>query len=215
MKTHKVTPGDCCSKLAEQYGFHEADAIYSHTSNAALKAKRDNPNLLCKNDKVIIPEKKKSSESCADSTKHCFKAQGIRTHLRFLVEDFEGNALSGKSYELEVGNDKSIGTTGSDGLIEHLIHAGHTKGNLLVWLDGTKTKSILWPLEIGYLEPHTENSGVQSRLNNLGYDCGKVDAVIGKKTKSAIHAFKKKNGLADDDVLDTATRDKIKEIYGL
>jgi peptidoglycan hydrolase-like protein with peptidoglycan-binding domain len=56
---------------------------------------------------------------------------------------------------------------------------------------------------------------VQARLNNLGYDCGKVDAVIGKKTKTAIHAFKKNNGLADDDVLDNATRDKLKNIYGL
>ncbi len=39
---------------------------------------------------------------------------------------------------------------------------------------------------------------VQKTLNDLGYDCGKVDGILGKKTKSAIKAFQKDNDLTVD-----------------
>ncbi len=48
---------------------------------------------------------------------------------------------------------------------------------------------------------------VQKRLNNLGYDCGKADGIIGKKTKAAIKAFEKDNDLKADGLLDKTTYD--------
>jgi len=214
MTTHKIKTGECFSSLAEKYGFHEADALYSHADNATLKAKRKNPNLLVTNDRVTIPDKTSKKESCADSAKHRFKAKGIHTHLRLLLEDFQGNALGTKAYALEIGNDKFEGKTKSDGLVDHLVLAASTDGTLTVWLGADKKKSIIWPLEIGFLEPHDTNKGVQARLNNLGYTCGKEDGIVGPNTKSAIKVFKKNNGLADDDTLDDTTRNKIKDVYG-
>ena len=41
----------------------------------------------------------------------------------------------------------------------------------------------------------------QEKLNSLGYDCGKADGVMGKKTKSAIKSFQKSKGLKQDGVL--------------
>ena len=38
---------------------------------------------------------------------------------------------------------------------------------------------------------------VQEALNNAGYECGKPDGAAGKKTKAAISAFQKDNGLAE------------------
>ncbi|MFZ5758216.1 MAG: peptidoglycan-binding protein [Thermodesulfobacteriota bacterium] len=214
MATHIIKKGECLSSLAERYGFHHPDVLHSHADNSALKAKRDNPNVLCPGDRVAIPDKTPKEESGADGQKHRFKAKGIRTHLRLLVEDVAGTALAGRPYTLEVGREEFTGTTGGDGLVEHLVTAAETRGRLTVWLDDAKTSSLVWPLEIGALEPHTETRGLQARLNNLGFTCGKADGIVGPKTKAAVRAFKQKNGLADNDTIDDATKNKIKEVYG-
>lgn len=42
---------------------------------------------------------------------------------------------------------------------------------------------------------------VQRELNDLGYDCGKVDGVAGKKTKKAVKAYQKDYGLSVDGII--------------
>lgn len=214
MPTHFIKEGECLSSVAGQYGFHDPDVIYSHADNAELKNKRSNPNLLCKGDKVVIPEKEERTEDGADARRHTFKAKHLRTDLRLLVEDFEGNSYSNKAYKLEVGAQSFEGKTSGDGLIEHKVPSGKKRGKLTLWLDNKKTSSMIWPLEIGSLEPHEETRGIQARLNNLGFTCGKVDGIIGPKTSAAIKAFKKKNGLADNDTIDDSTKNKLKDVYG-
>ena len=76
MKTHKVQKGDCMSSLAEEYGLHDPQLIYSHTDNAALKTKRTNPNVLYKGDVVKVPDKEPGKDGGGDSKKHRFKAKG-------------------------------------------------------------------------------------------------------------------------------------------
>jgi len=215
VKTVKVKQGECMSSYAKKYGFHDPDVIYSHADNSALKAARDNPHILKKGDVVKIPDKVKKEEICAAGATHVFKVKGLTTQFKIIVEDFEGTALGGKKYDLEIDNTTLDGMTGGDGLIEKDIDAVAKRGKLTVWLDDEKTKSITWPLAIGSLDPYEENTGVQSRLNNLGYACGKVDGKIGKKTKAAIKVFKTINGLDKDEVLDTATKDKLKEVFGI
>ena len=214
VKTVKVKQGDCMSSYAKKYGFHDPDVIYSHEDNATLKQVRDNLHLLKKGDKVKIPEKVKKQESCAAGASYSFKVKGLVTQFKLIVEDFEGNALSAKKYDLEIGRTTILGTTGGDGLVEQNIDAAEKRGKLTVWLDDEKTKSIVFPLSIGSLDPYKENAGVQSRLNNLGYTCGKVDGKIGDRTKAAIKAFKTNNGLDKDDVLDDTTKNKLKEVFG-
>ena len=214
MKTHRIDKGECFSSLAEKYGFHDPNEHYTHPDHAGLKAKRENLNLLCKGDAVKIPDKEKQEIAGAGGQRHKFKAKGIRTYLRLLVEDYEGNSLAGKEYKLEVGNEVFEGQTGGDGLVEHMVLASVTEGRLEVWLDDAAKSSMVWPLDIGDLEPHDQNRGVQARLNNLGFSCGAVDGIVGPDTKAAIKAFKKKNGLSDDDILDDATKNKLKTVYG-
>ena len=215
VKKIKVKQGECMSSYAKKYGFHDPDVIYSHADNSSFKAERKNPHILKKGDAVIIPEKIKKEENCAAGSTHVFKAKGLITQIKLIVEDFEGTPLAGKQYDLEVEDTSLEGTTGSDGLVEKKIDAAAKRGKITVWLDDKKKKSITWPLNIGSLEPSGENSGVQSRLNNLGYSCGKIDGKIGEKTNAAIKAFKIVNGLNKDEVLDAATKDKLKEVFGI
>lgn len=46
----------------------------------------------------------------------------------------------------------------------------------------------------------------QQKLNELGYNCGKADGIMGKKTKAAIKKFQKDKGLTVDGVLGTKTK---------
>ncbi len=215
MTKHKVKQGDCLSSLAKQYGFHDPSIIYSHAKNSALKTKRKNLHVLKKGDVVQLPDKENKKKSIADGEKHTFVAKGLITEFKLLIEDFDGTPLGGKKYLLNIQDILHEGTTTGAGLVENKIDASATKGKLTVWLDSEKTQSIMWPLNIGFLDPHEENSGVQARLNNLGYDCGEVDGDIGDKAKLAIKAFKTRNGLNKDDVVDDITKNKIKEVYGL
>jgi hypothetical protein len=214
MRTHTVKKGECLSSLAHKYGFDDPNIIYSHPQNAPLKQMRSNPNVLRVGDRVHIPDRQDSSEQVNDGSRHTFRAGGLRTHLRFVIEDFEGNALAGKEYELEVGMASFSGRTGAEGLVENLVPASEMRGRLTVWLDDSKTSFLVWNLELGTLEPHDEIRGMQARLNNLGFPCGKVDGLVGPKTRAAVQAFKKKNGIGDNDTIDDATQNKIRDVYG-
>ena len=46
-------------------------------------------------------------------------------------------------------------------------------------------------------------------LNALGYDCGSVDGIFGSKTKAAVLAFQKANGLGADGIVGPLTWGKL------
>jgi hypothetical protein len=50
---------------------------------------------------------------------------------------------------------------------------------------------------------------VQTALNDLGYNCGKVDGVIGKKTEEAIKQFQKDNNLTVDGKIGKEVKDTL------
>lgn len=50
------------------------------------------------------------------------------------------------------------------------------------------------------------NKKIQKRLNELGYNCGKVDGLIGPKTKKAIRQFQEDYGLEVDGIAGPITR---------
>ena len=50
---------------------------------------------------------------------------------------------------------------------------------------------------------------LQELLNALGYDCGSVDGIFGSKTKAAVLAFQKANGLGADGIVGPLTWGKL------
>ena len=50
---------------------------------------------------------------------------------------------------------------------------------------------------------------LQELLNALGYDCGSVDGIFGSKTKAAVLAFQKANGLGTDGIVGPLTWGKL------
>ena len=69
-------------------------------------------------------------------------------------------------------------------------------------------------LNLGALHPVATETGVQQRLQNLGFDCGKIDGVVGPRTRGAIRNFQGSVGLNIDGKLTPETRNKLKEEHG-
>jgi hypothetical protein len=57
-------------------------------------------------------------------------------------------------------------------------------------------------------------TGIQYRLNALGFGAGPVDGAMGPRTTKAISAFQRENGLRADGVPGPKTQSKLKEILG-
>lgn len=68
---------------------------------------------------------------------------------------------------------------------------------------GTKTPSELSP-QLTPAAPDLALQTTQRRLNELGYDAGTADGLFGDKTRAAIQAFQRDNGIAVDGVANAA-----------
>ena len=199
------------SSIAKKYGYGDWKSIYDHSRNAAFKQKRPNPNHIFPGDQVFIPDKTRKQSECATEKTNTFRWKSTPTFFRLVLQDDKGELLSGKKYQLKVGDRVFTGTTGDDGLVEHKIPADKEEGELTVWLDDNSQDGYKWPLKIGHLDPVEEITGVQARLENLGFECGSVDGVLGPATQDALRAFQAQMGLEPTGEIDEETRKKLSE----
>jgi len=69
---------------------------------------------------------------------------------------------------------------------------------------GTKTPSSELSPQLAPAAPDLALQTTQRRLNELGYDAGTADGLFGDKTRAAIQAFQRDNGIAVDGVANAA-----------
>jgi N-acetylmuramoyl-L-alanine amidase len=205
---HKVKQGDCISSIAEKYGLFW-EKVWNHSNNAELKDKRKDPNVLYPGDVVFVPDKEDKEESCSTEQRHRFRAKGVPALVRLVLVDDESEPRKDEPYILEIDGELYSGTTDNDGKIEHRIRPNAREGKLLFGAEGEEE----YLLQLGNLDPVEEISGVQERLQNLGFDCGKIDGHMGAKTESALRAFQKKYQLQVTGQPDEATRQKLKGLH--
>jgi hypothetical protein len=82
---YEIGPGDCINSVALRHGFFP-DTLWNHGSNAELKERRKDPNVLMTGDKLVIPDIKIKELDKATEKKHRFRRKGVpaKLHLRFL-----------------------------------------------------------------------------------------------------------------------------------
>jgi hypothetical protein len=203
---HVVQQGECVSSIAKHYGF-EWKRIWNLAENSNLRLKRKNPNILHPGDTLFVPEKQPRNEDRSTDAVHQFRLKGTPCKLRIRLLS-AGKPMANEPYKLIVGT-LLEGTTDGDGLLEQIIPEEATSGKLLVGKHLLELR-----LDIGHLDPITEVSGVQARLNNLGFHCGPVDGLLGPMTRSAIYTFQETYDLEMTGAPDQPTQDKLKERHG-
>ena len=203
---YEVKQGDCLSSVAAKYGFHW-EALWNHASNAKLKKKRKNPNVLYPGDIVNIPDKKPNAHSTATGKNHQFKVKDNRVEFKLRVLR-DGKLRAGEAFELDVDGRVISGTTDGDGWVIAKIPPTAREGELSL-ADGKEQ----YKLAFGHIDPIDILSGIQGRLKNMGFFLGEVDGKNSAALKNAIRRFQAKQGLDETGEADQATKDKIVEAY--
>jgi N-acetylmuramoyl-L-alanine amidase len=206
--SHVVREGECMSSLAAQKGLFVAQ-IFEHPANAQLSTVRGDPNILLPGDRITIPFGTKDVDKPTEQ-KNKFVLLGEPVFLRVQVMDRD-KPLGGKPFTLVVGGVTIQDTTQADGTIETRIPPDATTGILRV---GTGSELVQLTLKLGALSPVANAKGVQQRLQNLGFDCGPIDGIVGPKTRAAVRNFQTKFGLPPDGIIGPGTRQLLKDKHG-
>lgn len=212
---HTVEQGECLSSIAHNNGFSDWRIIYNHPQNADFRELRPNPNVIYPGDQLYVPDPEPKNESGGTEQDHIYQLTGEPTLLRIVLDDETGQPFSNHKYELTIGDRVYAGTTDGDGLLEHEILPTDSTGQLVIWrMQDEVSAGITWVLEIGGLDPVGTTTGVQARLDNLGYDSGPVDGIQGPITTAAVREFQEDYELTVDGIVGSQTRGKLKEVYG-
>lgn len=213
---YEIQQGDCLSSIAAQFGFHDWRTIYDDPANQEFRKKRPNPNVICPGDILVIPDiTNKIEPNCSTNQKHNFVRKSEKTWLRIKLRNGDGTNAVNCRYNLEVEGVPSVsGATDHNGMVIVKIPAKTTSGLLTVWFDDKSPTGRTWRLKIGHLDPVVTSTGIQARLNNLGYVCGSIDGVIGPLTRAAVRSFQEDNGLTVDGIPGPLTQQKLEKLHG-
>jgi len=205
--SYTVQQGDSLTSIAFGLGLNW-EAIWNHPNNAALKSSRQDPHVLCPGDVLYIPDMDPRLEDKSADASHKFVRKASLDRLRVrLMKDFQPR--SNVSYTLVVDGKTIDGTTDGDGMVDQPISPGAQEGKLL--LDGGKEE---YEFALGNIDPIDTISGLQGRLQNLGYFAGEVTGEMDDDTKDAVHSFQAACGLPETGEADDATMAKLKSEYG-
>jgi len=203
-----VQQGDCIATIAKGSG-HFWKTIWNDAANSGLRQARRDPWVLLPGDRVHVPELRIKHECGATEQRHRFRRKGEPHEFRIQLLD-DGQPRANEPYWLEI-----------DGVI---LASGNLdgEGKLLIRIPGSARRGTLrvgqvsdaYPLAFGGIDPISELTGVQQRLNNLGFPCGQEDGILGAGTRAALKRFQRKHKLSATGDPDQATRDKLKEAHG-
>lgn len=241
--TRVVRAGDCVASIAKETG-HFWETIWEDSGNEALREVRGNPNVLLPGDRVVVPPVRPKDEEGATEQRHRFVRRGepAMVILRILVwpepdeasDEEEGvNSPCGEHdgddpasepeqpgekvplgnapYELEVDGIVYPGTTDAEGVLRQAV-APNVRRAVARVRHGEHM--LEYDLRLGGVDPIDSITGLQQRLNNLAFDSGPVDGIVGPLTRGAIRRFQSHCGLDVTGRADDQTRRKLLDIHG-
>src|SRR5258705_1003243 len=207
-KEHIVEAGECFSSIAFGYGFFY-ETLWNHPANAKLKAKRKDPNTIYPGDIVVVPDKREKTEARSTGSMHRFRLKSVPAKLRLRIL-WNDKPRANEQYRLEVDGIVTTGMTDEGGNVVATIAPEARNGNLVL---GEGDKAIKYDLFLGHLDPVEEITGMQARLNNLGFYSGEPDGVVGPQTAEALGSFQASVGLPATGKVDAATLAKLRETH--
>jgi hypothetical protein len=206
---YEVQQGDCIASIADAHGLFW-QTIWNDPQNADLKRVRKNPNILFPGDRVHIPEKDLKWQSRPTEQKHQFVRLGVPEKLEIVVKSAD-EARANEKYRLVIDGKEFTGQTDGNGRLKQSIPPGSKMGVLTV---GEGAAEQAFEIKLGHMDPIDEISGLQGRLNNLGFDCGEENGELNDVTVAAMQAFQAKAGIPVTREPDQATRDALASEHG-
>jgi len=204
----RAKQGDCISSIAHENGLFW-ETVWNDPNNQELRNLRKDPNILLEGDQVFVPDLRRRVISRAVDQRHRFRVKSSPARLRLRVTANK-QPRANTRYTLIVDGQVFFGTTDADGRLQQFIPPNAKSAKLVLISDGVcQTQD----LNLGYMDPITEVSGVRLRLINLGYDCGSGDPAS-PEMRQALRDFQSDHGLPATGELNDATRSQIQQAHG-
>jgi hypothetical protein len=210
-KRHTVAQGDCISSIAVAHGMKPED-LWNAPENEALRQTRPHGHALAPRDVVVIPDLAEATfEGKALDRRHKFVRKGIPERLRLVLQDEDGKPRADLDYQLELPDESLIeGKTGADGVIEADLDPRVRRATLRV---GAPDFAEVHELQLGGVDPVTTPSGLQHRLQNLGYGC-ESSGELDDATRGALAEFQSDAGIEITGECCDRTKAALEERYG-
>ncbi len=206
----EVAQGESLPSIAVETG-HNWQTLWDHPENADLKQARQDPAVLYPGDRVFVPPIRLRQESGATEKRHRFRRLGGMVILRraFLRE---GQPRANEPYVGDIDGTLIDGVLDREGMFERRVRPNAQR--LHIRIGRTAEEQTEHEFELSGLDPIDTVSGLQARLNNLGYDAGPIDDVWGPQTRCALIEFQKDAGLPGTGELNDATRQALVSEHG-
>jgi N-acetylmuramoyl-L-alanine amidase len=182
---HTVRQGEYLSLIALDYGIAHWRDIYDHPDNAEFRRLRPDPNVIFPGDIVAVPALVEKEESRQTEQRHRFRVKGPRRSVRVYFRDLFNRELKNEPYRLKLQNQGWVeGETDGEGMVYLEISMSCRGGTIEI---GGYRQAMLF----SDLDPVTTVTGVQARLNNLGYSVMWVDGIYGPLTANGMAQFQR------------------------
>jgi Putative peptidoglycan binding domain/LysM domain len=211
---YTVKQGDHLSSIAAAFGFSDYHTIWDDANNAALKQKRQTPNVLFPGDLLYIPDHQLRVEARSTDVRHKFVIHRPTLMLRLILEDSLERPIANAPCDLLLDGEVLHVTTDGRGRIEQKIRPETHRGTLIIRDPQTPFSGEQIPIRIGNLNPAEEISGQVARLDNLGYYPGDGTSDDDDQFESAVEEFQCDNGLTVDGICGPLTQAKLKQVHG-
>ncbi|MGD0524890.1 MAG: peptidoglycan-binding domain-containing protein [Polyangiaceae bacterium] len=219
MQPYIIRQGESLATLALRDGF-DPDAVWNDPKNDDIRAKRSDPMVLAPSDIIYLPDQPAQADSSALQTgsDNNFVAPPRPPLLgRLRLLDETGAPVAGKSFVVEDVDPPSQGTTDADGNVDLEIPYGRTW--IRVQLPDAEIDLVV---QVAFLDPVTESSGLEQRLSALGllqalpavHDPDAAAIVAQEYRDAAVRAFQQKQSIPDTGELDDATQKALLDAHG-
>ena len=228
-RKYVVIQGEYVSLIAAKYRFSSWRTLFDHPANAEFRAMRPNPNLLYPGDEIVIPEIKSKTVTIQTGQVNKFVLKRPPPDELIVVLRVGGKAVAREECDIEFASanrdslQQCTARTSDTGELKAKV----PRGAIYALVSIKKRPMLRWRLALGYLDPvqdkhrpfdsaHRKVTGIQARLNNLGFFCGKVDGDLGPRTKAALSAFQRRamNRHSADGTLDVETCNRLELDHG-
>lgn len=213
-RVHVVREGEWLETIAHEYGFSSGLDIYEDPLNAALRELRKDPAVIQPGDEIWIPPCPYEAEllplESGGEEKELEVALPGTQKLVLVMRDAQREPMANLDYNLRIGAWSVSDKTDADGKLEQEFDTRLLRFDEYVLDIAGQSLRIA----LGHLDPVESVKGVQARLNNLGYDCGPVDGIVGTKTREAVRRFQAEHDLQVDGIAGPKTQKKLDEVYG-
>lgn len=199
--------GDCFINICKQEGF-DWETVWDHPENRRLRQERKKLNILKKGDRVYIPDLELKEFSAQTEQRHTFVVRNRSVNFTLTLLNL-GEPRANEKYILKIGGlAHCSGQTDETGTLTATIPPKARYGLLLLGEEREEIK-----INFGYVDPIDEISGVQTRLQNLGFYEGAINDELDPETVAAVAEFQRSVELSGEGELNDETRRKLVEAH--